>query len=290
MEDIKHLKDGKQLILDIKKEYPKLSKGQKLIAQYIMNHYDKAAFMTTSKLAEEVGVSESTVVRFANTIGFSGYPKFQEALQELIKNKLTTVQRVDLDESFKDNENILQKILKSDADSIKDTAESLNKESFDNVVNKVLNAKKVYILGPRSSFVVAQYLGFYLEIIMDNVHVINMEMNNSFEQVIRIGEGDVIISISFPRYSKQSFRILSMAKDKGASVIAITDSLFAPAAKVSDEILLVKSNMASFVDSLVPAMSLINAFIVSIGMSKKDEIKNTFDDLENIWEKYSIYE
>ncbi len=290
MNETKDFKDSKQLIDDIQKQYPRLSKGQKLIAQYLISNYDKVAFMTASKLGEEVGVSESTVVRFANALGFSGYPKLQDALQELIKNKLTTVQRVEMNQEYSDDCKILNKVLKSDIDNIKHTLEDLDEKLFQNASDKLLKARKIYILGMRSSFSIAQYLGFYLDIILDNVHIIRMDMGDAFEQVVRITDEDVVVAISFPRYSKKSHQVVQYAKEKGAHIISITDSLFAPIATIADTTLLVKSNMTSFVDSLVPALSLCNALIVSIGMKEKEDIKEYFDDLEQIWEKYSVYE
>lgn len=181
MNETKDFKDSKQLIDDIQKQYTRLSKGQKLIAQYLISNYDKVAFMTASKLGEEVGVSESTVVRFANALGFTGYPKLQDALQELIKNKLTTVQRVEMNQEYSDDCKILNKVLKSDIDNIKHTLEDLNEEVFQQASDKLLNARKIYILGMRSSFSIAQYLGFYLDIILDNVHIIRMDMGDAFE-------------------------------------------------------------------------------------------------------------
>ncbi|GAA0238028.1 MurR/RpiR family transcriptional regulator [Metaclostridioides mangenotii] len=290
MDDIKDMKDGKHLISTIQSQYTRLSKGQKLIAQYILNNYDKVAFMTACKLGETVGVSESTVVRFANALGYNGYPKLQAALQELIKNKLTTVQRVDMANEYSSDFAILNKVLKSDIDNIRVTLEEIDEKAFEEASNKLLKARKIYILGARSSFVIAQYLGFYLDVILDNVHVIRMDMGDAFEQVVRMSEEDVVITISFPRYSKKSYQIVSYAKEKGAHVISITDSLFAPVASLSDNTLLVKSNMASFVDSLVPPLSVANALAISVGMKKKEDIKQHFDDLEQIWKKYSVYE
>ena len=284
------LKDSKKLISDIQTQYTRLSKGQKLIAQYILNNYDKVAFMTACKLGETVGVSESTVVRFANALGYSGYPKLQAALQELIKNKLTTVQRVEMANDYSDENTILNKILKGDMDNIRETLEEIDGEAFQEATARLLKARKIYILGMRTSFVVAQYLGFYLGIILDNVHTVRMDMGDAFEQIVRIGEDDVVIAFSFPRYSKKSFQLVKYAKEKGAHVISITDSLFAPIASVSDNTLIVKSNMASFVDSLVPAMSVSNALAVSVGMKEKEDIKEHFDDLEQMWDKYGMFE
>ena len=290
MEETNEMKDSKHLISNIQSQYTRLSKGQKLIAQYILNNYDKVAFMTACKLGETVGVSESTVVRFANALGYSGYPKLQAALQELIKNKLTTVQRVEMAHDYSDDFAILNKVLKSDIDNIRSTLEEIDERAFKEASNKLLRARKIYILGMRSSFVVAQYLGFYLDIILDNVHIIRMDMGDAFEQIVRINEEDVIVAISFPRYSKKSYQIVNYAKEKGAHVISLTDSLFAPVASLADNTLLVKSNMASFVDSLVPALRISNGLAISVGMKEKEDIKQHFDDLEQIWKRYSVYE
>ena len=291
MKDSKQeIKDSKYLISHIQSQYTRFSKGQKLIAQYILKNYDKVAFMTACKLGEAVGVSESTVVRFANALGYSGYPKLQDALQEVIKNKLTTVQRVDMVKEFNDDSAILKKIVKSDMDNIKDTLEEIDEKAFEEAANRILKAKRIYIVGMRSSFTIAQYLGFYLGIILDSVHVIRTDMGDAFEQVVKINEDDVLIAISFPRYSKKSYQIVSYAKEKGAHIVSLTDSPFAPVASFTDNLLLVKSNMVSFVDSLVPALSIANALIVSVGMKEKEDIKQHFDDLEAIWKKYSVYD
>ena len=291
MKDSKQeIKDSKYLISHIQSQYTRFSKGQKLIAQYILKNYDKVAFMTACKLGEAVGVSESTVVRFANALGYSGYPKLQDALQEVIKNKLTTVQRVDMVKEFNDDSAIHKKIVKSDMDNIKDTLEEIDEKAFEEAANRILKAKRIYIVGMRSSFTISQYLGFYLGIILDSVHVIRTDMGDAFEQVVKINEDDVLIAISFPRYSKKSYQIVSYAKEKGAHIVSLTDSPFAPVASFTDNLLLVKSNMVSFVDSLVPALSIANALIVSVGMKEKEDIKQHFDDLEAIWEKYSVYD
>lgn len=291
MEFKDNINDSKQLISIIQSRYPKMSKGQKIIAQYIIKNYDKVAFMTASKLGETVGVSESTVVRFANALGYSGYPKLQDALQELIKNKLTTVQRVDMsNEDYSDDITILRKVLKSDIDNIRVTLEEIDEKAFKQASEEILKARKIYVLGMRSSQVIAEYLGFYLDLILDNVRVVRMDMGDVFEQIVRINEEDVIIAFSFPRYSKKSYQVVDYAKNKGAHIISITDSYFAPVACLSDNTLLVKSNMASFVDSLVPAMAVSNALAISVGMKEKEEIKKYFDDLEKMWKKYSIYE
>ena len=290
MDEKKLQNDNKQLINIIQAQYPRLSKGQKLIAQYIINNYDKVAFMTASKLGDTVGVSESTVVRFANALGYAGYPKLQEGLQELIKNKLTTVQRVEMaNEDYSDDSTILNKVLKSDIDNIKATSEDIDEKAFEEASNKILKSRKIYILGMRSSFTVAQYLAFYLNVILDNVQL-RIDMGDPYQQIVRMNEDDILIVFSFPRYSKQSHQVAKYAKSKGAYIVSITDSAFAPIASLSDNILLAKSNMASFVDSLVAPMSVANALIISVAMKETDDIKKYFHDLEQIWEQYVVYE
>ncbi|MCT4509206.1 MAG: MurR/RpiR family transcriptional regulator [Tepidibacter sp.] len=284
------MEEARDLIVIIKEQFPKLSKGQKLIAQFILSNYDKAAFMTAGKLGEKVGVSESTVVRFANALGFDGYPKLQKSLQELIKTKLTTVQRVEMSKEYSNDWTILKKVLKSDIENIKSTVEELDEESFQRGINKILKAKKIYIVGLRSSTAISEYLGFYLNIILDNVNIVSYGISDVFEQILKVTEDDLVIAISFPRYSKKTFELANYAKKQGASIISLTDSVLAPVASISEEIIPVKSNMASFVDSLVAPLSVANAIIVAIGMRKKEEIKEYFDKLETIWKEYRVYD
>ncbi|CAH2213725.1 MurR/RpiR family transcriptional regulator [Tepidibacter aestuarii] len=285
------MEEARDLIVIIKEQFPKLSKGQKLIAQFILANYDKAAFMTAGKLGEKVGVSESTVVRFANALGFDGYPKLQKSLQELIKTKLTTVQRVEMsNKEYSNDWTILKKVLKSDIENIKTTIEELDEESFQRGINKILKAKKIYIVGLRSSTAISEYLGFYLNIILDNVNIVSYGISDVFEQILKVTEDDLVIAISFPRYSKRTFELANYAKNQGASIISLTDSVLAPVASISEEIIPVKSNMASFVDSLVAPLSVANAIIVAIGMRKKEEIKEYFDKLETIWKEYHVYD
>jgi len=280
----------RDLINQIQKEFPKLSKGQKLIAQYIIENYDKAAFMTASKLANKVGVSESTVVRFANALGFEGYPQLQKGLEEIIKTKLTTVQRVEMASEYSNEGAILKKVLKADMDNIRTTLEKIDYDVFQQVVDRVCSAEKIYIVGLRSSTALADYLGFYLNLILDNVKIVSHGISNMFEQMLRISEKDLVIGIGFPRYSIQTLDVLTYAKEQGTTVVGITDSLLSPLANIADYPLIAKSNMASFVDSLVAPLSLINALIVAVGMREKDEITEYFNKLEGIWEKYNIYE
>ena len=281
--------NSKDLMRLIQARFSRLSKGQKLIAEYILKNYDKAAFMTAAKLGVSVGVSESTVVRFANELGFSGYPKLQKALQELIKNKLTTVQRLELSNDYVSEGYALKGVLKADMENIRATLEKINYNTFEEVVNKIFEAKRIYIIGLRSSTALAEFLGFYLNIILQNVKTVGYGISDIFEQMINVGEGDLVIGIGFPRYASRTIDALAFAQDRGADVVAITDSLLSPLASKSDYALIAQSNMASFVDSLVAPLSVINALIIAVGMREKQSITDTFNNLELIWKDYNVY-
>lgn len=283
--------NNQNMITRIQDRLPGMSKGHKLIASYIINHYDKAAFMTAAKLGNTVGVSESTVVRFAIELGYEGYPKLQKVLQELIKSKLTSVQRIEVTSNRINESNILKSVLQSDMEKIKLTMEEIDQEGFDRIVECILNAKKIYILGVRASAPLASFLGFYFNLIFDNVNLVQTtSVSEMFEQVLRASEGDVVIGISFPRYSKRTTKAIQFVKSQGASVIVITDSKQSPIAAHADYCITARSDMASFVDSLVAPLSVINALIVAIGMRKKESVYNTFERLETIWDEYNVYE
>jgi len=283
--------NNQNMITRIQDRLPGMSKGHKLIASYIINHYDKAAFMTAAKLGNTVGVSESTVVRFAIELGYEGYPKLQKVLQELIKSKLTSVQRIEVTSNRINESNILKSVLQSDMEKIKLTMEEIDQEGFDRIVECILNAKKIYILGVRASAPLASFLGFYFNLIFDNVSLVQTtSVSEMFEQVLRASEGDVVIGISFPRYSKRTTKAIQFVKSQGASVIVITDSKQSPIAAHADYCITARSDMASFVDSLVAPLSVINALIVAIGMRKKESVYNTFERLETIWDEYHVYE
>lgn len=280
--------EKKDLLIRIREKFTKLSKGQKLIAGYVMNNYDKVAFMTASKLGDKVGVSESTVVRFANALDYKGYPDLQKELQELIKTKLTTVQRLELSNSYNE-EGFFKKVMQADVDNILKTIDELNTKSFNEVVKSILEAKKVYVFGLRSSTVIVQYFSYYLNFILDNVRIVPSSINDIFDQFINIGKEDVLIGITFPRYSKKTLEVMKFVKNKGAKIIGITDSQFSPVSEIADITLTAKSNMTSFVDSLVAPISLINALIIALGMKEKDKVTDTLKNLETTWEKYDIY-
>mgnify|MGYP000904607571 CR=1 FL=1 len=278
------------LIKSIQNNFSRMSKGQKIIAEYIINSYDKAAFMTAASLGSKLNVSESTVVRFANTLGYSGYKELQKELQELIKNKLTTVQRLNLPDGISAGENNLSKVMESDIDNIKKTISEIDMDSIHNAVDLMSKGKQIYVIGLRSSSFLAGYLCFYLNFLFSNVKLISAGANDIFEQLVKAEKDDVIVGITFPRYSKKTLEALEYAKGKGCSIIAVTDSLISPATNRADVSLIARSDMISFIDSLVAPMSLINAFIIALGQAKKNDLESYFEDLEKIWQIYNVYD
>ncbi|WFA09719.1 MurR/RpiR family transcriptional regulator [Tissierella sp. Yu-01] len=278
------------IINNIQINFTRMSKGQKIIAEYIINNYDKAAFMTAASLGSIINVSESTVVRFANTLGYTGYKELQRELQEVIKNKLTTVQRLSLAEDFTSNDNSLFKIMQSDIDNIKKTIAEIDMNSLHKAANLLVNGNRIYVIGLRSSAFLAGYLCFYLNFLFANVKQVTAGPNDVFEQLLKAGENDVVIGITFPRYSKKTLEALDYAKSKKCSIISITDSLLSPATGISDLNLIARMDMISFIDSLVAPMSLINAFIIALANEMKKDINSYFEELEYIWDRYNIYD
>ena len=267
-----------------------LSKRQKMIAEYITVHYDKAAYMTASKLGETVGVSESTVVRFAAEIGYEGYPELQKAMQEMIRDKLTSVQRIDVASDRINYEDVISSVLNQDIKLIKKTMEENNNDSFVRAVDSIVKARNIYIFAVKSSFALARFMGYYFELIFGNVKLIETTSKTQmYEQLFRIDKQDVMIGISFPRYSSSTLEAMQFAAQQNAYVIAITDSNTSPAVKISDCVLIAKSDMASVVDSIVAPLSLINALIVATVEQKRDEVTQTFKKLESIWDRYDLY-
>jgi DNA-binding MurR/RpiR family transcriptional regulator len=281
---------SKDLLNAISKKSPEFSKGQKLIADFIINHYDQAAFMTAAKLGAFVGVSESTVVRFANEVGFDGYPSLQREIQELIRNKLTFLQRLQITNKQIGSGEVLDKVLNLDIEKIRVTLEETSRSDFNNAVDTIVNSKNIYIIGSRSASALARFLAYYFGLVFENVKLVHTTSSSEmFEQILRINKGDVIIGISFPRYSNLTIQAFDFASKRGGSVVAITDSKRSPIALKADHILLAQSDMVSFVDSLVAPLSLINALIVSVGLKKSKDIEKTFERLEGIWEEYDVY-
>ncbi len=281
----------RDILAVLAKEENHFSKGQKLIARYILDNYDKAAFMTAGKLGQTVGVSESTVVRFASELGYEGYPEMRKAIQEMIRSRLTSVQRIEVAKELMNDENVLESVLCSDMEKLQITLDECDKESFAAAVDSILNAKHIYIVGMRSSTCLANFMGFYLNLLLENVHIIqDTTVSEVYEQIIRIKEGDVFIGISYPRYSSRTVKAMKFAKSTGAKVIGITDGMSSPFVNVSDILLFAKSDMVSFLDSLVAPLSLINALIVSVGSKSKENVSNIFNRLETIWADYEVYE
>jgi DNA-binding MurR/RpiR family transcriptional regulator len=267
------------------------SKGQRSIAKYILENYDKAAFMTASRLGQVVNVSESTVVRFAAELGYSGYPEMRRALQDMIRNRLTSIQRIDIAKELMESQDILNIVLSSDIEQIRLTMEETNREDFNAAVNEIVKAKSIYIFGLRSSSALSNFMGFYFNLLFDNVHVINeSSASEIFEQILRISKNDVFIALSFPRYSRRTIKAMLYARDMGAKIIGITDAPGSPIAKLADIALFARSDMVSFLDTLVAPLSLVNALIVATSAKAKDDLYSNFERLERIWDEYGVYE
>jgi len=279
------------LISIIKKNFHKFSRGQKLIAQFIIDHYDKAAFMTAAKIAETVDVSESTVVRFASALGYSGYPEMQKALQVLIKNKLTTVQRISLNDDVNDKLKLHKRNLKNEMNNLRYLYDHFDMEALDKATELILEADRVFVLGLRTSSTLSNYLGFYLDVILNNAKVLNNSgVNSLYEEIIRIKEDDLLIIISYPRYSRTTLDAARFVKERNTKILAITDTEESPAYELADVSLLSKSNIVSFVDSLVVPMAMINQLIINISLREKEEIVEYFNTLERLWDHNSIYQ
>ena len=281
----------KDLLTILSEGSRKFSKGQRIIAKYILNNYDKAAFMTAGRLGKIVGVSESTVVRFATELGYDGYPSMRKALQEMIRNRLTSVQRIEVAKDMIDDTDIVRSVINSDIQNLQATLEVLEEKSFNACIDAIIEAKNIYIVGMRTSTSLATLLGLYLNLLRNNVNVIHdVGASEIYEQIIRIGEGDLFIGISFPRYSSHTVDAMQFAKKMGAKSIAITDSAASPFEGIADLSLHAKSDMVSFLDSLVAPMSLINAIIVAVGIRNKENVSQTFERLERIWQEHDVYE
>ena len=281
---------NRDILTVIQENMSTFSKGQKRIANYILESYDKAAFMTASRLGKTVSVSESTVVRFAAELGYDGYPSMQRSLQKMIRNRLTSVQRIEVSNDRIGDQDLLSSVLQSDIEKIRLTLEEVDRQSFDRAVDAIVSARKIYIMGVRSSASLATFLSFYFNLIFDNV--ISVAANTAsevFETMLRVGAEDVVIGVSFPRYSSRTVQAMNFARDRGATTIAITDSEASPLAPISNYTLKARSDMASFVDSLVAPLSLVNALLVAVSRKKNDDLAHTFQTLEDIWDEYQVY-
>lgn len=283
-------KNANELLNNIEKNYETLSKRQKLLADYITKNYDKAVFLTAAKLGKIVGVSESTVVRFATQLGYQGYPEFQRALEELARNKLNSIQRMEVTYGRISQSGILESVLQSDIEKIKQTLQAIDQNAFETAVDTILHAERIYIVGIRSCAPLANFLSFYLNLIFDNVTSVHTNSASEiFEQLIRISEDDVIIGISFPRYSMRTLKALEFASHRKAKVITLTDSIHSPMNLYSSCNLIARSDMASIVDSLVAPLSVVNALVVALCMKKQGEVIQTLETLEQIWDEYQVY-
>ena len=266
------------------------SKGQRRIAKYILENYDKAAFMTASKLGTTVNVSESTVVRFAAELGYDGYPAMRKALQEMIRNCLTSVQRIEVAREMMEHHDILTAVLSSDVEKIRMTLQETNRSDFDAAVEAIVGAKSIYVIGLRSAMALANFIGFYFNLLLENVHVVSeISASEVFEQIMRVSEGDVFIGISFPRYSRRTIKAMQYARDMGAKVIGLTDVEASPIAQIASIRLYARSDMVSFLDSLVAPLSLINALIVATSAKTQGDLSSNFERLEKIWAEYEVY-
>lgn len=281
---------SENLLARINRQYPKLSKGQKHLANYIIEHYDKAVFLTAAKLGQEVGVSESTTVRFATQLGYDGFPQFHRALEELVRNRLNSIQRMEFTYGRVPQSEILDTVLQSDVEKIKMTLEQMDHSAFNLAVDTILGAKTIYIVGIRSCAPLASFLSFYLNLIFDDVRLLYTNSSSEiFEQMIRIGEKDVIIGISFPRYSMRTLKAMEFANNRKAKVITLTDSVHSPMNLYSSCNLIARSDMASIVDSLVAPLSVINALVVALCMRKQKDVMHTLESMEKIWDEYQVY-
>ena len=279
-----------ELILRMEEKYSKMSKGQRRLADYVRENYDKAVFLTAAKLGETVGVSESTVVRFAIQLGYKGYPGFQKALEELVKNRLNSIQRMEVAYGRISQSEILETVLQSDIDKIKQTLAVIDHKAFNLAIDTILNARKIYVIGIRSCAPLASFFSFYLNLVCDNVTPVTTNSSSEiFEQLIRIDEEDVIVGISFPRYSMRTLKALEFASNRKAKVITLTDSVHSPMNLYSSCNLIARSDMASIVDSLVAPLSVVNALVVALCMKKQDDVIIRLETLEQIWDEYQVY-
>lgn len=282
------MQDMQDMIDRLNQSGKRLSKGHRRIAQYIVDHYDKAVFMTASRLGESVGVSESTVVRFASAMGYEGYPQLQRSLQELVSHRLTANQRFEKSTEI-DPSAALGIVLKSDMMNLRNTLEQMDNAVFDEVVNRLLSARAIYVMGLRSAAPLAQFMGYYLNYIFDEVHLVSSGATDVFEEISKLREDDVLVGISFPRYSTRTLEAMRFAKRCGAQVVAITDGPMSPLSDIADLALTARTDMASFVDSLAAPLSVINALLVALGLHRKEALTQHFRKLESIWETYEVY-
>lgn len=282
------MQDMQDMLRRLNQSGKRLSKSHRKIADYIVEHYDKAVFMTAGKLGEKVGVSESTVVRFASAMGYEGYPQLQRALQELVRHWLTAVQRFEMTTDI-DQSEVLHTVLHADMQNIRTTTEEIDSAAFDEAVQKIIDARNIYVMGLRSAAPIAQFLAYYLNFIFDNVRIVSESSGDVFEQISRINEKDLLFGISFPRYSTRTLEAMTFAKARGAQVVGLTDGPMSPIYATSSVCLTARTDMASFVDSMAAPLSVMNALIVALGLRRKEELSEHFRLMESIWDEYQVY-
>lgn len=282
------MQQAQDLIARLNRSGSRLSKSHRRIAEYIAQHYDKAVYMTASRLGEEVGVSESTVVRLAVAMGYAGYPELQQSLQELVRHRLTATQRFEMTSDI-DEGSVLSTVLKADMQNIRTTIEDIDKKAFEAAVHVISGARRIYILGLRSAAPLAEFTGYYLHYILDDVRVVAAGSTDVFESISRVEKDDVLLAISFPRYSSRTIEAMHFARIRGAQVIGITDGPMSPLHDSADICLSVRTDMASFVDSMAAPMSVINAMIVALGIKNREIVAERFKQLEEVWDAYSVY-
>ena len=281
---------AKSVLHRIESGMSSFSKGQKRIGEYILANSDKAAFMTASKLGKLSGVSESTVVRFASELGYDGYPSMQRALQEMIRSRLTSTQRIEAADDQFGGQDVLSAVVQSDMEKLRQVAAEADRAQFGRAVDLILGARHLYILGARTSSYVAGYLNFYLHLLTENVTLVQSgAAGEIFEQLLHIGPGDVMIAISFPRYSQVTMSTVKFARDHGATIVAMTDNELSPVCQMAEAALLAPSEMISFVDSMVAPLSLVNALLIAVGRRMGTDVSRTFAELENIWNEYGVF-
>ncbi|MBQ5739305.1 MAG: MurR/RpiR family transcriptional regulator [Oscillospiraceae bacterium] len=280
---------AKNILHTIEKNMSSFSKGQKLIARFILEEYDKAAFMTASKLGKTVQVSESTVVRFATQLGYDGYPSMQRALQEMIRGKLTSIQRIQASDGTLMGANLVTNVMQRDIEKMRMAIDQTENAEFERVVDTLLGAKRIYLVGFRSSSFLAGYLNFYFRLMFENVTFVQGGAAGTFDQIFRVGPGDVVFAICFPRYSELALKTVQFAKDRGAIIVGLTDSELSPVYQMSECSLLVRNEMISFVDSLAAPMSMLNALILATAHKKGADVASSFSELETVWERFDIF-
>lgn len=284
------MEEEESIVKRINTKFSTMSRGQRKLAEYILSEYDKAAFLTAAEIGKQVGVSESTVVRFAGLLGYKGYPYMQKALEQLVYTKLHEAPAVDIENENISGQEVLEQILKKDIQNISMTLENTDRRTFDMAVEKLLNARHVYLVGIRGSEPLAVYMGFYLKLMLDEVTVIsNGNTSDLFEGLMKINEEDCLVGISFPRYSMRTLKAMEFANDRQAKIITITDTIYSPMCLYSSCNLLARSNMVSIVDSLVAPLSLINALVVALCLKRPDDVKKNLESLGQAWDNYQVY-